>query len=249
MKAIHVFLVVNLISFLLLPFVLSTPDLGTDRPAGFESGNEEEGSVNIFKTILWMTAILMFLKIFGIKLKHIIDFSVFSAGYLFGSLFGLGLPLALVLLSYRKTELIILYNLSSIATIVSFSLVLAPFVTPEAALLLFSLLSLYDVLCVLYLPIIQFLWLEVRAKRYTKKKFERYTTGVATFTDDGLIGAGDFALPTLFALSFGSRGLLALPFLLLGFWITHRFARKFQTFPGLPIQAFFGALAYYVIIT
>ncbi|MBR9681560.1 MAG: hypothetical protein GOV00_02040 [Candidatus Altiarchaeota archaeon] len=245
MKAVYVFLAINLICFALLPTVVGNPDIENYRPETFEVGSEEEGSISIFKTVLWITVMLFVLKLVGIKIRHLIDFSAFSAGYLFGSLFGMGFPLGLVLLSYRKSDFIMLYNLSSIATIIAFSLIFAPFVTPDAALLLFALLGLYDVIGVLYLPVIQFLWLRFD-KRFDAKT-RKYTTGVAILTDDGLVGAGDFALPTIFALSFGSRGLLALPLLLLGFWLTHLFARKFRTFPGLPLQVFFGSLAYFIL--
>lgn len=241
MKAISAFLIINVIAFLILPFVLEHPDLESYRPEGFEEGREKDGSWSVFKTIIWVTGVLLILKIVGIDLRKIIDFSVFSTAYLFGSLFGVGLPLALVLLSYRKSRLRILYNLSSMGTIIGFSLLFAPFLTPSATLLLFSLLSLYDVICVLYIPIIQFLWLRF------EKLSKRYTRGVAILTNEGLIGAGDFAVPTLFALSFGSRGIFTLPFLFTGFLLTQRFARRFRTFPGLPIQAFFGALSYFIL--
>lgn len=248
MKAWTVFLVINLLCFGVMPFVRANPNLESYRPGYFEAGQESQGSISLFKIVLIFTFALIAFKLIGFKLEYLIDVSVFSVGYLFGSLFGVGVPLALVLLSYRKSEYILLYNLSSAITIVGFSSLIAPFITPDAALLLFALLSLYDVLGVLYLPVIQFLWLKIeRIGEEFTKKHKKLTRGVAIITDDGLIGAGDFALPAMFALSFGNGGLLTLPFLLLGFWLTHRFARRFHTFPGLPLQAFFGSLAYFIL--
>ena len=248
MKAWAAFLAVSLLCFGVMPFVRAHPNLEDYRPDYFEAGQESKGSVDLFKIILIFTFASVILKLIGFKLEYLIDVSVFSVGYFFGSLFGVGVPLALVLLSYRKSENILLYNLSSILTIVSFSSLIAPFVTPDAAMLLLALLSLYDVLGVLYLPVIQFLWLKIEnSSREFTKRHKKLARGVAILTDDGAIGEGDFALPVLFALSFGNRGFFALPLLFLGFWLTHRFAKVFRTFPGLPLQAFFGSLAYFIL--
>ncbi|HDR53830.1 MAG TPA: hypothetical protein ENN60_04165 [archaeon] len=248
MKAWGVFLLLAGLAFAGLALVQGVDDLESYRPPQLERGMEVAGSISLFKTILWMTLGLVVLKLVGFRLEHIIDLSVFATGFVFGSLFGGGVALGLVLLAYRKTGVMWLYNLSSGMTIVCFSLVLAPFITPDAAMMLFALLALYDVVGVLFLPYIKFLWLEVRTRNRKDEKVKKLMKGVAVFTDEGLVGAGDFALPLLFALSFGYRGMLALPLLLIGFGFTQRFARRFGVFPGLPLQALTGFI-FYILAT
>ena len=188
-----------------------------------------------------MTIGLLILKILKIRLSVLIDLSVFFSGYVFGSIFGMGIFLGLILLTLRKFKEVWAFNISSAGTIISFSLLLAKFVTPNSMMLLLALLSVYDVVGVLYLPYIKFLWLETK-RRIPKKWFE----AVAIITGKGMVGAGDFALPLLFSLSFGLFGLLSVPFLSLGFFLNQRLAKRFGAFPGIPLQAFFAYLFYII---
>ncbi|MBR9680168.1 MAG: hypothetical protein GOU99_03920 [Candidatus Altiarchaeota archaeon] len=235
-KATIVFLLIHLMGLIALPAIQGIPNLEEYRPSGFELGQEEQASITLFSYMLYMTLGLVLLKLVGFKLSWVIDFSVLMMGVVFGSLIRKEIELGLVLLAYRKSGSVLLYNISSILTILFFGLLFSPFMTPDSVMLLFALLSLYDVIGVLYAPYIKFLWLEV------KKKIR--TDGVAILFENGMIGAGDFIIPLLFVLSYGVRGWLAVPFVLFGFVITEKLAKRFNGFPGIPIQAFCAYLFY-----
>jgi len=222
------------VAFLLFPLVQKVPNLEDYRPDEFQQGKEVAGSLSIVQSLLILTASLVLIKLLKFKLSWFIDLSVFFSGMLFGSLFGVGAYLGIFLLALRKTRIIELFNLSSSATIICFALLIAPFVTPQAAMVLLALLSLYDVIGVLFLPYIKFLWLEVNKTTNLDS--------IALIFDKGMVGAGDFALPLVFSLSFGIPGLLSVPLLALGFWLNQRLARFFGAFPGIPFQALFAYL-------
>lgn len=238
MKPVHVFLLLNLAAFILLPFVTSVPNIEEFRPAELAEGREVEGGFRMFQSLIILTLVLVVLKVAKFRLSWIIDAASFFSGYLFGSLFGVGLPLGLLALSLRKTRIPELFNLSSAIVIGCFSLVIAPFMTPESSMLLLALLSVYDVLGVLYLPYIKFLWLQV-------SRDKRMDT-LAIIFKKGMVGAGDFALPMIFSLSFGPAGLLSVPLLALGFTLNQGLARKLGAFPGIPFQALF-AYGFYIL--
>jgi hypothetical protein len=237
-KPLEAFLAINFLAFLLLPVVMERPNLEEFRPAALEQGQEVAGSQEIFRSLLIVTVGLVVLKVLKVKLAWIIDLAVFSSGFIFGSLFGLGPWLGLLLLALRKMQSIAAFNVSSAATIICFSLLLAPFVTPGAAMTLMALLSIYDVVGVLYLPYIKFLWLRVSR--------DRRMESIAILFKKGMVGAGDFALPLLFSLSFGPLGLLSVPLLALGFSLNNVLARRLGAFPGIPFQALFAYLFYVV---
>ncbi len=238
MRPVTAFLLINLVAFALYPFVAASPRIEEYRPREFQPGQEAAGSVAVFKYLLWMTAALVALKLIRFRLVWLIDLSVFLTGYIFGSLFRAGLPLGLLLLYLRKRKEVRWFNLSSAGTIVAFALLLAKFVTPKAAMLLLALLSIYDVVGVLWLPYIKFLWLE------TGKIDPKWFEAVALVFDEGMVGAGDFTLPLLFSLSFGLAGLASVPLLAAGFWLNQLLARRLGAFPGIPFQAFFAYLFY-----
>ena len=237
-KPVEAFLLLNVLAFLLLPIIMERPNLEELRPAEFEVGREVTGSQEIFRSLLIITVGLIVLKVLKVKLYWIIDLAVFSSGFIFGSLFDIGIWLGLLLLALRKMNNVTAFNISSGATIICFSLLLAPFVTPAAAMVLVALLSLYDVVGVLYLPYIKFLWLQV--------KKDKRMESIALLFKKGMVGAGDFALPMLFSLSFGPLGLLSVPLLALGFSLNNVLARRLGAFPGIPFQALF-AYAFYVV--
>jgi len=238
-KPLEAFLLLNFVAFALSPLVLSRPNLEELRPPELAKGEEVEGSTRIFGSLILLTIGLILLKLLKIKLSWIIDFASFFSGYVFGSLFGVGLWLGLLLLSLRKMKETWAFNLSSAGTVLCFSLVIAPFITPKAAMTLLALLSLYDVVGILYLPYIKFLWLMVSQ--------DRRMESIALLFGDGMVGAGDFALPLLFSLSFGPVGLLSVPLLAAGFSLNQRLARLVGAFPGIPFQALF-AYAFYVTL-
>ncbi len=224
-----------LIAFALLPFATGER-VEKYRPAELQRGVEEQGILRIFDLLVAMTAVLVVLRLMGFRLRWLIDLAVFMSGYILGDVFGVGIQAGLLLVGLRKSGRVEAYNLSSALTIVSFSVIFGKFITPGAAMMLMALLSLYDVVGVLYFPYIKFIWLQ-----FSKRVFD----GVAILCDDGFIGAGDFALPLLFALSFGFVGILSLPLFALAFFLTSRLSRRFGVFPGLPLQAFF-AYAFYL---
>ncbi|MBR9689551.1 MAG: hypothetical protein GOV01_01480 [Candidatus Altiarchaeota archaeon] len=234
MRPTQVFILLNVLAFALFPFVKAVPNLEEFRPMEFVEGQEVQGGLQVFKSLLLLTGTLVILKLVKFKLVWLIDTSVFFSGYFFGSFFGIGFLLGIFLLALRKTEVFELFNISSGATILCFSLLIAPFITPTAAMLLVALLSLYDVIGVLYLPYIKFLWLEV--------KRDIRLDSIAILFDNGMVGAGDFALPILFSLSFGFVGILSIPLLALGFWLNQGLAKRFGAFPGIPFQALFAYL-------
>lgn len=234
MRPIQAFILINVVAFLLLPLVQKVPNLEDYRPDEFRQGKEVAGSLSIVQSLLVLTVGLVLIKLLKFKLSWFIDLSVFLSGMLFGSFFGVGVYLGILLLSLRKTKIIELFNLSSSVTIVCFALLIAPFVTPQAAMVLLALLSLYDVIGVLFLPYIKFLWLEVNKMANLDS--------IALIFNNGMVGAGDFALPLVFSLSFGIPGLLSVPLLALGFWLNQRLARRFGAFPGIPFQALFAYL-------
>lgn len=238
MKPVEAFLLLNVLAFALLPMVESRPNIEDYRPPELEEGREIAGSTEIFRSLLLLTLGLVILKLLKISLMWIIDLAVFFSGYLLGSLFGIGLWLGLLLLSLRKTKDILFFNVSSAGTILCFSLLIAPFITPGAAMLLMALLSLYDVVGVLYLPYIKFLWLQV--------KRDKRLESIALLFKKGMVGAGDFALPLVFSLSFGNLGFLSVPLLALGFSLNGLLARRLGAFPGIPFQALF-AYGFYVL--
>ena len=239
-KPVYTFLLLNLIAFALLPIVTSLPNLEEYRPPELAEGREVEGGLHMFQSLIVLTGVLVVLKLIKFKLSWIIDLAAFVSGYLFGSLFGIGLALGLLVLALRKTRIIELFNASSAMTIICFSLLIAPFMTPESIMLLMALLSLYDVLGVLYLPYIKFLWLQV-----TQDK--RLDTLAIVFKN-GMVGAGDYVLPIIFSLSFGPAGLLSVPFLALGFFLNQGLAKKHGAFPGIPFQALF-AYGFYILFS
>ena len=226
------------LAFALLPLT-EREALEKYRPEELKVGEEEKGVVSLFRSLLAITVLLVALKLLGFRLSWIIDAAVFSTGFIFGDAFGVGVPLGLLLLSLRKSGKLELYNTSSALTIVLFSVVLSRFIPSGAALLFMSLLGLYDVVGVLYLPYIKFLWLQ-----FSKVRFD----GVALVCSDGFVGAGDFALPLLFALSFGLPGFLSLPLFALAFRLNSLLSRRFGAFPGLPLQTFF-ALAFHLALS
>lgn len=232
-------LLMGAVAFALLPLVQQQPDLENYRPVELPEGQEVEGGIRIFQTLLVMTVALVALKFLRFRLSWFVDVSTLASGSLLGSLFGVGLPLGLLLLALRKTRNPTLFNLSSGGTIICFSLLIAPFMTPEAVMTLMALLSLYDVVGVLYLPYIKFLWLQVA----TDKRLDT----LAVVFDKGMVGAGDFALPLLFSLTLGfPSGLLALPVLAFAFGLNQHFSRLLGAFPGIPLQALF---AYPLLLT
>jgi hypothetical protein len=233
-KPVIAFLAINLAVFLIFPFVRGLPEIEDYRPAEIEKGNEVAGGIEIFKSLLVLTGALIIMKILKVPLRILVDVACFSSGYFIGEMFGFGILLGLLILSLRKSESVILFNISSAATIVGFSLIIAPFMTPEASMVLMALLGLYDVVGVLYFPYIKFLWLE------TKAPADKKMDGIALIFEDGMVGAGDFVVPIIFSLSFGMLGLLSVPLLALGFVLNGRLARIFGAFPGLPFQAFFA---------
>ncbi len=248
MKPTETFLLISLIAFILLPFINAVPNLEEYRPQELVEGKEFEGGLNIFKSVVLLTISLVILKKLKIKLSWFIDASSFFSGYLLGSMFGIGLPLGLLILSLRKSKNFTLFNLSSAATIICFSLLFAPFITPEVGMLLLALLSFYDVIGVLYFPYIKFLWLETTKKpKVEKQKLRKYNfESMAILFKNGMVGAGDYALPLMFSLSFGFKGLLSIPLLALGFSFNQKLARIFGAFPGIPFQALF-AYAFYIL--
>jgi len=235
-KSAQWLLLMYLLAFSLFPAVRNSPVVEKYRPEELKPGKEETGIITLFTTLLKLTLALVILKLVGFKLRWIIDVAVFVTGYIFGDIFGVGFPMGLFLLALRKSENVDLYNISSALTIVFFSLIISRFVPTSAAILFIALLSLYDVIGVLYLPYIKFLWL-----KFSRINFD----GVAIVSSDGFVGAGDYALPLLFSLSFGFFGLLSLPLFLLAFYLTSLLSRRFGAFPGLPLQAFF-AYAFYL---
>ena len=239
-RPVHTFLLLNLAAFALLPVVTSLPNIEEYRPPELALGQEVEGGLHMFRSLIFLTGALVILKIVKFRLSWIIDLAVFVSGYLFGSLFGIGLALGILVLALRKTRIIELFNASSAMTIVCFSLLIAPFMTPESAMLLMALLSLYDVLGVLYFPYIKFLWLQV-----TRDK--RLDTLAIVF-EKGMVGAGDYVLPIIFSLSFGPAGLFSVPFLALGFSPNQGLAKRHGAFPGIPFQALF-AYGFYVLFS
>jgi len=225
-----------LLAFLVFPFVKSSKEIEKYRPEELVAGREEKGVVKIFDTLIKLTLLLVVLKFLGFRLSWLIDFAVFLTGYIFGSIFDLGIPFSLLLLGLRKSKNIFLYNVSSALTITFFSLIIGNFVPPKAAILFMALLSLYDVIGVFYIPYIKFLWLQ-----FSRVNFD----GVAIISDDGFVGAGDFALPLIFSLSFGTFGLLSLPLFVFSFFLTSSLSKRFGAFPGLPLQTFFAYLFYF----
>ncbi len=176
MKSYHWLLLLYVVSFLLLPYVKVSEKVENYRPQELVAGNEERGVINLFETLIKLTVLLILLKFIGFRLSWIIDVAVFMSGYMMGDLFGVGLPLGLLLLSLRKSNRVDLFNISSALTIAFFSVILSRFLSPKATMLLLTLLSLYDVVGVLYLPYIKFLWLQ-----FSKSSF----TGVAIISEDG----------------------------------------------------------------
>ena len=261
MRPTETFILISLVAFALLPWISAVPNLEEYRPEELVEGEEFMGGINIFKSVISLTVVLIILKKLKIKLSFFIDASTFFSGYILGSMFGIGLPLGLLLLSLRKSKNLLLFNLSSSGTIICFALLFSAFITPEAGMLLLALLSFYDVIGVLYFPYIKFLWLETtkttqkkskiikkKSEEPTKQKERKYNfESMAILFKNGMVGAGDYALPLMFSLSFGFKGLLSLPLLALGFSFNQKLARVFGAFPGIPFQALF-AYGFYILV-
>ncbi len=239
-KPWQVLVTLCLIGFFLQSYLLSKPgEIERFRPKEFEKGKEESGSIKLFVNLVFLTAFLVFLKVFGFKLEYIIDFSVFLTGFYGGLLFGFP-EMGFLLLALRKIKEIWAFNISSALSILFFALIFGPFVTPKAVFLLMLLLSLYDVIGVLYLPYIKFLWLQV--------DYRKIMQGIAVITEHGTVGAGDFALPLLFFLSFKNpASFILLPFFVLAFEANRILSREFGPMPGLPLITALASIPYFFL--
>lgn len=210
---------------------------------------------SIFNLVIIGTAILIVLKFLKFRMKYLVDLAVLiSSYYLAGivtNLFWPSLLFALFALAIRQGGSLLLYNASSAVSIISFSLLFGLFLKPDLTLFLLAIMSVYDVIGVLYTKHIKYIW-------FGAIKFNpKWRDAIAVvFPQAGggfmMVGAGDFALPALLTVNLAGSsvpaGIISLLLSTLGFAALQKMASTTKQaadtgLPGIPVLAFFSAIA------
>jgi hypothetical protein len=255
-REVLVFLFVQIAAILLALLALGRPDIESFRPEIISAVPTGWDVAQVVGIVLAGTIVLIAIRLVGLKLRLIVDASVFVATYYLGSIFfgdlaGIALGLAAVIV--RATPFLLFTNLTTIVSIESFSILFGLFLRYDLVLLLLAAMSVYDVFAVFYTKHMKFLWFG----GWLDSKVERpeWRNTLALFFQGrgvSIIGAGDFALPATLVASVVRAG-GALPasivavFCAAGFFLLDAIAGKSKKtsvtgIPGIPTISL-GALA------
>lgn len=255
-----VFFLLQMLAMTVALSISGRPYISEFRPEIVSEQPQTSDIFSIFNIVLVGTVVLIALKYLRFRMKYLVDFAVLvSSYYLAGIYTNLLLPsllFAFIVLAIRQGGSLLFYNASSAVSIVSFSLLFGLFLKPELVLLLLAVMSVYDVIGVLYTKHIKYIWFGM-AKRAADFDPSRWREAIAViFPQEGgsfmMVGAGDFALPALLTVSLAGSSVLAgvvsLIMSTVGFLVLQKMASMTKQaadtgLPGIPVLAFFSAIA------
>lgn len=251
MRPVDLFLAMQLVTLLLSAPLASQPELQDLKPEVI-TDDAERDSLNITIFLVLGTVLLIVLKLLGLSLRFLIDLAVFISGVYLSilvSLSFLGVPIGLALVLMRRTDDVTLFNFSTAASVLTFSILFGAFLTPETCLLLLASVSVYDSIAVLYTKHMRFLWFRQKLDRFRRSLVFLFPHG----EQFSIIGSGDFSLPLLLTVTtvmqdFFSGALVAF-FGTIGFsvlqYVSNRTEKISDTgVPGIPFIAVFCALGF-----
>lgn len=254
------FFLLQLLAMTVAMSISGRPYISEFRPEIVSERPQASDIFSIFNLVIVGTIVLIALKFLRFRMKYLVDFAVLVSSYYLAGLYtNLLLPsllFALIVLAIRQSGNLFLYNASSAVSIVSFSLLFGLFLKPDLTLLLLAIMSIYDVIGVLYTRHIKYIWFGM-AKRAADFDPSRWRDAIALIFPQGggsfvMVGAGDFALPALLTVSLAGSsipaGIVSLILSTLGFAALQKMAsmtkRAADTgLPGIPVLAFFSAIA------
>lgn len=253
------FFLIQLLAMLAAASLSTKPYVSEFRPEIVSETPRTSDILSIVNLVIIGTVVLVILKFIGFRMRYMVDMAVLvSSYYLAGIVTNMFLPsllFALLILVLRGRDSLLLYNASSGVSIVAFSLLFGLFLNPDLVILLMAVMSIYDVIGVLYTRHIKYIWFGM-----TKKLLE-FNPGwrdmiAVIFPQEKqgyvMIGAGDFALPALLTVNLATSSFLAGGISLLlstaGFFTLQKLAsmttKSSETgLPGIPVLAFFSAIA------
>ena len=267
---VSVFLFLQLAGVFLAYTVSHSPEMKEymeiNRPPAFNPDSGEETVINIVSIGVIGTIVLLSLKKFHLlKLKYIVMIAVFGAGSIVAGIFTDNILLTtlvgLFLLAIRHLfDSLSMINFSVIVSVLGFG-AMGQYIEPVYAIILLFLLSIYDIIGVLYTKHITYLW-------FGTYVFDTKWRAVLAFimpVDEReviMVGAGDFAFPLL--LTFSSTkyfvensgsfagivgGLIIAVGTTLGFAVLQHMAAKSEQskttgLPGLPFVTIGGVIGY-----
>jgi len=162
------------------------------------------------------TGFLVLIRLLGLRLRLLVDSSVFiGTYYLFSIFFGFwaGIAAGAIALAIRALPYLISLNFTTFLSIESFSLLFGLFLKWDLVLVLLAGMAVYDVVAVFYTKHMKFLWFGGWLDEKVEKPYWRDT--LAFFFPEkargskglvSVIGAGDFALPAMFVVSVAQAG-------------------------------------------
>lgn len=254
MRSVVVFVLVQLLAILAASAVAHQPYIEEFRPSVISEIPNAWDIASILGYVVAGTIVLLVLRRLGFRLKYFLDLTIFISCYYLAAIVSyneiVALVAGLVGLAARQISNITIYNIVSGVTVVAFCLIFGLFLNPALIAILLGLMSLYDVVGVFYTRHIKYIW-------FGKVEFNPLWRNTLAFvfptgmkkTPVSLVGAGDFALPTLMTVSMTLQNPLAGVILLIaasiGFFALQKFAEfssktRETGVPGIPILAFFS---------
>ncbi len=254
-----VFFLIQLLAMVTAASVSTKPYVPEFRPEIVSETPQTSDILSIINLVIIGTVVLVILKFVGFRMRYMVDMAVLvSSYYLAGIVTNLFLPsliFALLVLVLRGRDSLLLYNASSGVSIVAFSLLFGLFLKPDLVLLLMAVMSIYDVIGVLYTRHIKYIWFGMVKKLPEFNPMWRDMIAVIFPQEKQgyvMIGAGDFALPALLTVNLATSSLPAGGISLLlstaGFFTLQKIAsmttKSSETgLPGIPVLAIFSAIA------
>ncbi len=258
---VAVFFLIQLLAMLAAASLSTKPYVSEFRPEIVSETPQTSDILSIVTLVIVGTVVLVILKFIGFRMRYMVDLAVLvSSYYLAGIVTNLFLPsllFALLVLVLRGRDSLLLYNASSGVSIVAFSLLFGLFLNPDLVILLMAVMSIYDVVGVLYTRHIKYIWFGMVKKlpvEFNPMWREMIAVVFPQERKGGyvMIGAGDFALPALLTVNLATSSLSAGGISLLlstaGFFVLQKVAsmtrKSSETgLPGIPVLAFFSAIA------
>ncbi len=258
-REVVVFFAIQLLAIALAFASLSRPDIESYRPEIISAVPTALDIAQIVGIVIAGTTVLILIRLVGLRLRLLVDGSVFIATYYLGSIFFGDLPgflLGAVAVGLRALPFLIFTNATTVISIEAFSILFGLFLKYDLVLLLMAAMSVYDVLAVFYTKHMKFLWFGGWLDARIERPFWRDT--LALFfprKEVSIIGAGDFALPaTLVASVVRGGGMIPAAIVALscaaGFLLLEKVASGSRNtgttgIPGIPtiaLGALFGVL-------